>query len=136
MPGIVVLTAHNKIGNIRSLVYTCTADAAAATFPDTVLPAIEGRLLDLVTNPGATPPTDHYDVTVEDQHGHDVLEGVGADRDGAAPGAASTEKVPVVYSGTGTHPTVDEADTLTLKLAGNAVNSAVTVVQLYYALGG
>lgn len=136
MAGTVTLTAHNKIGNIRSLVYTCVADAAAATYPDKVLPAIEGRLLDLVTNPGATAPTDHYDVTVEDQHGHDVLEGVGANRDGAAPGGSTTEKVPIVYSGTGTHPTVDEADTLTLKIAGNAVNSAETVIQIYYALGG
>lgn len=136
MAGTIVLTAHNKIGNIRSLVYTCTADAANAAFPTQALPAIEGRLLDLVTNPGATAPTNAYDVTVEDQHGHDVLEGVGANRDGAAPGSAATEKVPVVYSGTSLHPTVDEADTLTLKLAGNSVNSAVTVVQIYYALGG
>ena len=132
MAGTVVLTAHNEIGNIRSLVYTCAADAADATFPDdTELPKFEGRLLDLVTNPGAVQPQANYDVTVEDQHGHDVLEGVGANRD-----TANTEKVAIVYSGTGTHPTVDEGDTLTLKLAGNNVNSAVTVVQIYYALGG
>lgn len=130
MAGTVTLTAHNKIGNIRSLVYTCTADAADASFPATVLPAIEGRLLDLVTNPGATQPTDNYDVTLVDQHGHDCLEGVGADRD-----TANTEKVAIVYSGTGTHPTVDEPDTLTLTIANNAVNSAVTVIQIYYGLG-
>ncbi|MBI3936775.1 MAG: hypothetical protein HY323_07340 [Betaproteobacteria bacterium] len=131
MAGTVTLTAHNQGGNIRSLVYTATADAAAATFPDTDLPKIEGRLLDLVTNPGAVAPQDNYDVTVEDQHGHDVLEGVGANRD-----TANTEKVAIVYSGTSLHPTVDEADTLTLKIGGNNVNSAVTVIQIYYALGG
>lgn len=136
MAGTVTLTAHNKIGNIRSLVYTCTADASDGSYPETTLPTIEGRLLDLVTNPGATPPTNAYDVAVNDQHGHDVLEGVGANRDGAAPGGATTEKVPIVYSGTSLHPTVDEADTLTLAITGNSVNSAVTVVQIYYALGG
>lgn len=129
MPGSVVVT-HYTQGNVRKLSCLCTADAAAATFPDTVLPGIEGRLLALVTNPGAVQPTDNYDVTVEDQHGYDVLEGVGANRD-----TLNTEKVPVVYSGSTVHPCVDDADTLTLKLAGNAVNAAVTVVEIYYALG-
>lgn len=131
MAGTCVLDAHNKLGSIRSLVYTCTADAAAATYPDTVLPKIEGRLLALVTNPGAVQPTDNYDIVINDQHGHDVLEGVGANRD-----TLNTEKALVVYSGTGTHPCVDEADTLTMSISNNAVNSAVTVVQLYYELGG
>lgn len=131
MPGTVVLDAHNKLGNIRSLTYTCTADAAAATYPDTVLPAIEGRLLKLVTNPGAVQPTDNYDITITDQNGADVLQGVGANRD-----TLNTETALIVYSGTGTHPCVDEADTLTMAIANNAVNSAVTVVTLYYALGG
>jgi hypothetical protein len=130
MPGTVT-TVHNAVGTIRSVVCTCTADAAGATFPATALPSIEGRLLALVTNPGATQPTDNYDITLVDQHGHDVLEGVGANRD-----TLNTEKVAVVYSGTGTHPVVDEADTLTLTITNNAVNSAVVVVQLYYALGG
>ena len=136
MAGTVVVTAHNQLGNVRSLVLTCTADAADATYPATALPAIEGRLLALVTNPGTTAPTNDYDVTLVNQHGYDVLEGLGLNRDGAAPGAATTEQVPILYSGTGTHPCVDEADTLTLTIAGNSVNSAVTVVQLYYALGG
>ena len=123
---------HNALGNIRSIVFTCTADAAAATYPDTAITdKIEGRLLDLVTNPGAVQPQDNYDVTLEDQHGHDVLEGVGANRD-----TLNTEKVAIVYSGTSLHPTVDDADTLTLKIGGNNVNSAVTVIQIYYALGG
>jgi hypothetical protein len=130
MAGTVTL-AHDRVGNIRKIVATIVADAAAATVPDTVLPAIEGRLLALVTNPGATAPTDNYDLTVEDQHGHDVLEGVGANRSTSA-----TQKVAVVYSGTGTHPAIDEGDTLTLKIANNAVNGAQIVAEIYYALGG
>ena len=131
MPGTVLQTS-SLAGNIRRLTFTCTADAAAATFPDTaVTEKIEGRLLKLVTTPGAVHPTNLYDITLVDQHGHDVLEGVGADR-----ATTTTEEVPIVYSGTGTHPCVDESDTLTLKIANNAVNSAVTVVDVYYALGG
>ena len=127
-----VTQVHNKIGNIRTIVFTCTADAAAATFPATAITdKIEGRLLDLATNPGATAPTANYDITLVDQHGHDVLESVGLNRH-----TTTTEKVAVVYSGTGTHPTVDDSDTLTLTIANNAVNSAITVVTLYYALGG
>ena len=130
MAGTVVETAYS-LGNIRRVSLACTADAAAATFPDTVLATkIEGRLLKLVTNPGAVQPTDNYDVTLEDQHGSDVLQGVGANRD-----TLNTEVVPIAYSGTAIHPCVDESDTLTLKIAGNAVNSAVTVVDIYYALG-
>ena len=130
MPGTITIE-HYELGNIRKIVATCTADAAAATFPDTVLPKFEGRLLDLATNPGATAPTANYDVTVVDQHGHDVLESVGLNRH-----TANTEKAPIVYSGTGLHPTVDESDTLTLNIDNNAVNSAQTVIELYYALGG
>lgn len=130
MAGTVTLE-HYQVGHVRKIVATCVADAAAATFPDTVLPPIEGRLLALATNPGATQPTDNYDVTVVDQHGHDVLEAVGGNRD-----TLNTEKVPIVYSGTAIHPVVDEADTLTLNIDNNAVNSAVVVIELYYALLG
>lgn len=131
MPGTVTQSA-SLLGHIRRLTFTCVADAAAATFPDTVVTeAIEGRLLKLVTNPGAVQPTDNYDLTIEDQHGHDVLEGVGANRD-----TLNTEEVPIVYTGTVIHPCVDETDTLTLKITGNAVNSAAVVIDVYFALGG
>ena len=56
-----------------------------------------------------------------------MLEGVGANRHTSA-----TEKVAVVYSGTEIHPSVAKSDTLTLKVANQAVNSAVIVVKLYY----
>jgi hypothetical protein len=124
--------AYSSIGNIRLVTLTCTADAAAATFPSTDLTTkIEGRLLKLVTNPGATAPQDNYDLVLNDQHGADVLQGVGANRH-----TTTTQEVAIVYSGTGTHPVVDEQDTLTLVITGNNVNSAITVVSIYYAMGG
>jgi hypothetical protein len=123
---------HYALGNIRKLAFAATFDSGDGSFADaTVTAKIEGRLLDLATNPGGTAPDDNYDVSIEDQHGHDVLETVGANRH-----TTNTQKVPVVYSGTSLHPTVDESDTLTLKISGNSTNSATTVIELYYALGG
>ena len=130
MAGSVTVT-HYELGNIRKIVCVCVGDAGDGTFPNTVLPRIEGRLLDLETDPGATKPTDNYDVTIEDAGGHDVLEGVGADRDDT-----NTEKKPIVYAATALHPTIDETDVLTLKIANNAVHSALTTISIYYALGG
>lgn len=123
---------HYALGNIRKLVFDVTFDSGDGSFADAqITTKFEGRLLDVVTDPGGTAPTDNYDVTIEDQYGHDVLEGVGANRH-----TTNTQKVPVVYSGTSLHPTVDESDTLTLKIANNSVNSATTTIVLYYGLGG
>lgn len=126
-----VTVTQRRVGNIRQVIAAIVASASDGSVPDTVLPAFEGRLLALATAPGTTNPTANYDLTCLDQFGRDVLEGVGANRS-----ASATEKVPIVYSGTGTFPPVDEGDTLTLKLANNSVNSAGLVVTLYYALGG
>jgi hypothetical protein len=128
--GTVTLSAHAKVGNVRTITYAVVASATDGSIPTKVLPAFEGRLLALGTTPGATQPTTLYDITLLDQYGHDVLEGVGANRS-----ASAAEKVPIVYSGTGTHPPIDEADTLTLTFANNSVNSAALTVVLYYALG-
>lgn len=122
-----VTTAHELRAPVRALRFTIVADAADASVPDTELPKFSGRLLALETNPGATAPTANYDITIEDQHGHDVLEGVGGDRS-----AASTEKAAVVYTGTSIHPAVAADDTLTLKVANNLVNSAEITAVLYY----
>ena len=65
-----------------------------------------------------------------DQHGLDVLQGVGIDRDNAA-----SEEANVVYSSTNVHPVVDECDRLTLKVSGNTSASAEVTIYLTYALG-
>jgi hypothetical protein len=128
MAGSVTLTAHNQLGNIRALRYTCVADAADGSFPATALPKIEGKLLALETNPGATAPTDNYDVTLVDDDGLDVLQGAGANRD-----TANTEMAAVLFASTSVHPPVDEWQTLTLTIANNAVNSAGIVITIFYA---
>ena len=124
---------HYKLGHIHKLQLTCTMDSTDGSYDDfTLTEKFEGRLLDLITNPsGTTAPQDNYSITLKDQHGHDVLEGVGATRD-----TADTEKAPIVYAGTAIHPYVDDSDVLILDIIGNNVNSAITVIEIYYSLGG
>tara|TARA_R100001530_G_scaffold134471_2_gene109397 strand:+ start:974 stop:1372 length:399 start_codon:yes stop_codon:yes gene_type:complete len=123
---------HYPLGNIRKIVLDCVCDSTNGSFAaDELTTKFEGRLLDLETNPGSTAPTDNYDIVLDDAGGHDVLEGVGANRH-----TTTTQKAAIVYSGTGTHPTVDETDTLSLVITNNSVNSAIIQITLYYALGG
>src|SRR4051812_8010939 len=126
MAGSTTVT-HYTLGHVRKIVIDWTADAAAATVPDTVLPVFEGRLMEFVTNPGAVAPTDNYDIVITDDQGVDKLQGVGANRD-----TANTEVAIPVYSGSTIHPVVSRADVLTLSLSGNAVNSAVGKIILTY----
>lgn len=67
---------------------------------------------------------------VVDQTGYDLLEGLGMARDKSA-----VEQAVIRYASTSLHPCVDESDTLTLVVTGNAAASATTAITLYYALG-
>jgi len=132
MPGTVVEAITSGHGYIEVITLTCTADAAAATFPATALTnKFSGYLVALETNPGSTAPTDNYDIVLNDAEGNDVLQGVGANRH-----TTTTQKVPVVYSGTALHPVVHATDTLTWTITNNAVNSAVVVAKLYIQMEG
>lgn len=130
MAGTVTLT-HYQIGNVRRINFSCVADASDGSFPATALPAFEGRLIGLHTNPGATAPTANYDITLIDGDGIDRLQGVGANRSTSA-----SEQVPIVYASTSVNPPVSKDETLTLTIANNAVNSAIVVGNIYYQLGG
>ena len=89
---------------------------------------IAGRILRVVTNPGATAPTDNWDVTLIDADGLDLFMGRGADRDTAnteqfCPGIPMTDgtnitTVPVVHYGT---------CTLTVTNAGASKAAVVTI---------
>lgn len=126
-----VTQTHARTGNIRKVVFAVTGDVANGTVPATAISVpIEGRLIQLITDPGATGPTDNYDITIVDGNGLDVLQGVGANRD-----TANTEAVAIVFSGTSINPVVDETDTLTLTIANTIVNSATITITLVYALG-
>jgi hypothetical protein len=56
MAGTVTFT-HSNEGRVRSITATCTGDAADGTFPATALPAFEGFLKTVTTNPGPAATT-------------------------------------------------------------------------------
>lgn len=120
-----ITQSYYDIGFVKKIVFDCTADATAATFPDTILTQkIEGFLLALKTNPGAVAPTDDYDVTLVDADNIDRLGGIGADRDTSTTEVAG---ITLVYP-------VVQSDVLTLKIVNNIVNSATTQITLIYSL--
>lgn len=57
--------------------------ATDGTATGTTKGTYNGEIIELVTDPGATAPTDNYDITINDADGNDVLAGAGADRDTA-----------------------------------------------------
>ena len=59
-----------------------------------------------------------------------MLQGVGQNLD-----LAASTSVAIVYAATSVHPTVDESDTLTLRISHNVVASAEFLIDLYYGLG-
>jgi hypothetical protein len=117
--------------NTRRIILTWTADAAAATVPNysftaTDLAFCSGyNLYMIVTDPGATAPTDNYDITILDQYAVDVSGGELANRD-----TANTEQVvPAVGAGVGGR-TLD-GGAMTVTVSGNAVNSATGRIILF-----
>ena len=130
MAGTVVQT-KNDYGlenNMREIVCTCVADAAAATVPDTALTEdMSGWWLErIVVNPGTTAPTVNSDITLEDADGVDVLGGAGTN---LIHNTASTHAFPL----NATVPVrVPITGTLTQTIANNAVNSANIVIKYIF----
>jgi hypothetical protein len=69
-------------------------------------------------------------VQIFDEHGVDVLQGLGMNVDQAAPTSA-----PIVYASTNLHPAVNEDSVLRLKVGQQFNPSAQITVTVYYALG-
>lgn len=112
-------------GDKRVVVIDWTADASDGSVPATALDSatmifIQGYHLDAgETDPGATAPTDNYDITVTDEWGLDLFGGALLNRDTSA-----TEiKRPVVDSVPlyGSAPIPGQ---LTVTISGNSVNAA------------
>ena len=126
MAGTVTQT-YDTIGPIRRVIFTCTGDASDGSFPATELTTkFNGEILQVVTNPGSTAPTDNYDITLTNADGLDMLGGWGANRD-----TANTELAVPVFADN-FHVYLADKDTLTLNVTGNSVNSATTVITMLY----
>jgi hypothetical protein len=115
-----VTTAERTNGSIKVAAFVWVS-AADGTATGATTKAFDGQVLELITNPSATAPTDNYDITVTDADGYDVLNGQGANRD-----TANTELV--VHSDT-TPLGVVSGSVLTLNVAaaGNTKGGDVLV---------
>ena len=120
------LTVHGYQTMYQKLVFTWTADSSNGSLPATpvdgsYMARLQGWYLFLaVTDPGATAPTDNYDITVTDSYGVDLVAGMLADRD-----TATSEQI---------FPVPRLVDTtLVMTITNNAVNSAVGTLVLYFA---
>lgn len=119
------------------LTYTCTADAAAATFPSTSTDTADSdgvyftdkikgyHIVEVRTNPGTTAPTDNYDIVINDHNGIDLMGGQLANRDTTTSEAA----YPAIAAGIPWPRPIDGA--ITPVITGNNVNSAVTVIKIF-----
>jgi len=110
-----------------------SASTGGGTVSLQITELLSGKIIELVTNPGATAPTDNYDITlVSSLSGHDLLEGNGADRD-----TANTEQTLVFMERTigtnvyGDNPAINEAGAVfTIAAAGGEkIGEAWIIIQ-------
>lgn len=126
--GTITQTKSKVSSNVTLWTFTCTADSADGSFPATASSSdIEGYVILVVTNPGATAPTDNYDITLTDEDSVDVMGGELANRDTSN----SEQAIPLV--GNAYSPRWVQ-ETLTLNISNNSVNSAIIVVKVYVSL--
>lgn len=90
--GTVTLTSSRNVGRFSTTVYrqvyAWTSDSMGDVSGDsTTIVSPGGYLVKVETQPGTggTMPTDNYDVTLKDTRSIDILDGLGANRDNAAP---------------------------------------------------
>ncbi|MDH5664753.1 MAG: hypothetical protein OEY10_00445 [Nitrosopumilus sp.] len=83
---------------------------------------INGRIVKVVTDPSATAPTALYDITITDDEGIDVIQGLGANRS-----ATVTEEVSVVYTGTSNNVYVNDILTINVTNAGNSKQGQIII---------
>lgn len=122
---VTITHQHNRIVKQAIFDWVSAADGTATGQTDFV---VNGEILKIVTNPDAVAPTDNYDLTLIDDDGLDVAEGLIANRDTAN----SEEVVPVIETTVNAHTYgspvfVDSALTLNVTNAGNAKAGRVRV---------
>jgi hypothetical protein len=118
-------TGPTKVSGVETSYYTVkwdwVADDTDGSVPSDTVNGILGYVVRVITDPGATAPTDDYDITLTDAYGCDVMGGALADRDTTA-----TEQAMPIIGGASTGALV--LDSLTVNITGNSVNSATGTV--------
>lgn len=118
----------------KKITISWTGDDSDGSVPDLEINGqdISGWLIKVITNPGATAPTDNYDITLGDvdDTSLDALAGLLVNRD-----TSTTEQVYVADSSNGATTPIflaaDRDEVYTMQWANNSVNSAVGSVVLY-----
>jgi len=110
---------------VECLTFAWQADPNGALIATASNRSIDGYVIQVVTNPGDTAPTDNYGITLKNSDGADVMGGVLANRDTAdseiaIPKPDGTNFVEVWVSGT-----------LTLAITGNSVAGATGAIKIY-----
>jgi len=118
-------SALNGLAVIGEHLTAITGDDATGAVPTLSISfPRDVQLLELETNPGATGPTDNWDVTLVDSDGADVLLSNGLNRD-----TANSEIASITHGAGGAH-VVIKAGSYTLTVGGTAVNSATATIAL------
>lgn len=130
MAAVSTITYTEKMisNNVGVITFTCTADSTDGTYLSTVSndKDIEGYVFLVITNPGATGPTDDTtDIVLNDADGIDIMGGEMTDVDETD----SEQFVPLVNSVFGSRYV---KGVLTPVITNNAVNSAVIVISIYF----
>lgn len=123
-----------KVGTLKRIVIDWTSDGSGAV--STTTRKIVGTLVKVQTDPGATAPTDNYDIALADSEGVNVLAGI---QNTTALGARDTGNTEETYLhllnadmtpiGIAAYPVV--CDTLTISVA-NAGDTKVGQIILFY----
>lgn len=105
--------------------FLMTADDSDGSFTSKASDkTINGWITKVTTDPGATAPTDNYDLTLSDADGVDVMGGALANRDEAV----SEQAMPLIG---GAYGPVRVDSILTLAGSNNSVNDATVLVKVY-----
>jgi hypothetical protein len=104
---------------VEVVVVTWLSDASGDA---TLSLPLNGWLVKAVTNPGATAPTDNYDITLVDENSIDAAEGLLANRD-----TANTETVYPLVTGAACPVLLSGTHTFTVAAAGNAKEGVCTL---------
>lgn len=112
----------------KILTVSITDDTAGTTVALAETDVLGYFLCSMETNPGATAPTDDYDIVINTAGGADLLGGAGANRD-----TANTEiAYPTIDSTSGQKGCVPVNSPLSLVLSGNAINNATVAIKLLF----
>jgi hypothetical protein len=114
---------------INTVIADWVSDSATGAVSGTTL-KVCGKLLQAVTKPGVSSPTDNYDIALADSDSADILANTDAtlaNRDTANPETVNFFLKNVATAAIASHPIVCSTITISVTNAGNSKNGRVTL---------